>query len=84
MALHIFIHYKNQPLTYAVTQQEEDVFHLRLSEDTQRAGDSYVPEKFYIRRKGQIWVSDLEDYGELVSCLTDEIENFQSKNNLRA
>ena len=32
-----------------------------------------------IRRKGKIWISDLEDHRELVSSLTAEISQFRTE-----
>lgn len=84
MALRILIQYQEQPVTYEVTQQEEDVYHLRLSDDCCDPSGPYIPQKFYIRRKGKIWISDLEDYRELVGCLTAEIESFHFNNSIRA
>ncbi|MFL5772296.1 MAG: hypothetical protein ACJ75F_04005 [Flavisolibacter sp.] len=80
MALQIVIHYKGSPLTYHVTVEEEDVFLFRL-QNGQQNHLTYVPEKLVIRKKGKIWISDLEDYNELVSSLTKEILeiNFNHK-----
>ena len=75
MGLQIVVHYRNAPVTYNVTQQESDVFHLKLN-DGQNSHEEYVPEKVIIRKKGKIWVSDLEDYHELVDALTTEINRF--------
>jgi len=72
MALQIVIFYKGSPLTYQVTVEEEDVFLFRLQHG-QNSQATYVPEKLVIRKKGKIWISDLEDYEELVSLLTKEI-----------
>jgi hypothetical protein len=83
MALQILIQYRNYPVTYEVTLQEEDIYHLRLSEGNYH--EEYIPQKFFIRRKGKIWISDLEDYRELVNAMVAEIENFQTTyNRLRA
>ena len=39
---------------------------------------------FLIRKKGKIWISDLENYNELIAKLTTEISNFNSANKLSA
>jgi hypothetical protein len=78
MAFQILIQYHNAPVTYNVTIQEEDVYHFRLNEGQAKSGEAYIPEKLVIRKKGKIWVSDLEDYGELVTSLTKEIKNFSN------
>ena len=71
------VQYKDAPLVYDVTRQEDEVYHLRLHNQKDNNGDAYVPEKIIIRRKGKIWISDLEDYQELVSSLTAEITQFE-------
>lgn len=71
------VHYKDAPLVYDVTRQEDDIYHLRLHGQEENSGDDYVPEKMIIRKKGKIWISDLEDYQELVSSLTAEITQFR-------
>ena len=79
MALKIIVQYKDQPLVYNVTRQEENVYQLRLQEGTNNTGEEYVPEKLVIRKKGMIWVSDLEDHRELVATLTNELTQFNSE-----
>jgi len=79
MALKIMVQYRDCPVVYDVTRQEDDVYHLRLYERKDNSGDSYVPQKMVIRRKGKIWISDLEDYQELVSSLTAEITQFKTE-----
>jgi hypothetical protein len=76
MALKVMVQYKDAPIVYDVTRQEEDIYHLRLHGQLHNSGDNYIPEKMIIRRKGKIWISDLEDYQELVSSLTAEITQF--------
>jgi hypothetical protein len=78
MALKIMVLYKDAPLVYDVTRQEEDIYQLRLFGQNNNSGDGYVPEKVIIRKKGKIWVSDLENYPELVSSLTEELSQFRS------
>lgn len=79
MALKVMVQYKDLPLIYDVTKQEDDVYHLRLQDQRDNSGDAYVPEKMVIRRKGKIWISDLEDHRELVSSLTAEITQFRTE-----
>ena len=79
MALKIMVQYKELPVVYDVTRQEEDVYHLRLQQIKDNSGDDYFPEKMTIRKKGKIWISDLEDYRELVNSLTAEITQFNTE-----
>ncbi|HWJ89913.1 MAG TPA: hypothetical protein VNR87_02315 [Flavisolibacter sp.] len=81
MALQINIQYRDQPVTYDVTIQDEEIYHLRLNGRGNKKNGDYVPEKVIIRRKGKIWISDLENYGELVDSLTKEIWSFNSNHN---
>lgn len=76
MALKVMVQYRDLPLVYDVTKQEDDVYQLRLHDQPDNNGEGYVPEKMTIRRKGKIWVSDLEDHRELVTSLTAEITQF--------
>ena len=73
------VQYKELPVVYDVTRQEEDVYHLRLQQIKDNSGDDYGPEKMTIRKKGKIWISDLEDYRELVNSLTAEITQFNTE-----
>ncbi len=82
MALQIVVHYQSQPVTYEVTTQENEIYHLRLNEADMRSGNDYVPEKIIIRRKGKLWVSDNETYEELVQQLTREITKFSSQEHI--
>ena len=84
MALQIRIQYRDQPVTYDVTSQDEEIYHLRLTGRENTINKEYVPEKVVIRRKGKIWISDLENYNELVGKLTTEIANFNSANKISA
>ena len=79
MGLLISISYNNQPVTYDVTLHQEEVYHLRLAQSQEAGNENYLPEKLMIRKKGKIWISDLENYTELVGKLTNEISNFNSK-----
>jgi len=84
MGLLISISYNNQPVTYTVTMQEDEIYHLRLAQNQEAGNENYLPEKMIIRKKGKIWISDLENYTELVGKLTTEILNFNSTNKLSA
>lgn len=77
MALKVMVHYKDAPVIYDVTREEDDIYHLRLQGQEDNSFDGYLPEKMIIRKKGKIWISDLEDYPELVSSLTAEITGFR-------
>ena len=79
MALKIMVQYKELPVIYDVTIQEDDVYQLRLHDQKDNSGDGYVPEKMVIRKKGKIWISDLEDHRELVDSLTAEITQFKAQ-----
>lgn len=84
MGLLISISYNNQPVTYNVTLHEEEVYHLRLAQQQEVGNENYLPEKMVIRKKGKIWISDLENYNELVEKLTSEILNFNSADKISA
>ena len=84
MGLLISISYKNLPVTYNVTVHEDEVYHLRLAQRQESGNENYIPEKVVIRKKGKIWISDLENYQELVGKLTTEISNFNSANKISA
>ena len=84
MGLHVSISYNNHPVTYSVTQHEDEVYHLRLAQEQQKGNENYIPEKVVIRKKGKIWISDLENYNELVAKLTTEISNFNCVNKISA
>ena len=83
MALKVMVQYKDAPLIYDVTKQEDDVYQLRLHNQKNNNGDDYVPEKMIIRKKGKIWISDLEDHRELVDSLTAEICQFKTEEESR-
>ena len=84
MALLISISYNDQPVTYDVTLHEDEIYHLRLAQQQERGNENYIPQKMVIRKKGKIWISDLENYNELVGKLTTEISNFNSTSKLSA
>ena len=65
--------YKGKPVHYNASTEDGDIFHLRLESENGTSNKDYVPEKIIIRKKGQIWVSDLEDYEELVDKLIANI-----------
>ena len=76
MGIQIAIQYHNLPVTYDVTIQENKVYLLRLCTQNRTANGEYIPEKMVIRRKGKIWISDMDNYEELVAHLTREIIQF--------
>lgn len=76
MGLQLSIKYNNLLLTYNVTPQESDIYILKLDEAVSAVNGSYVPQKMVIRKKGKIWISDLENYHELVNALVEEIDKF--------
>jgi len=84
MGLLISISYNDQPVTYDVTLHEDEIYHLRLAQRQEKGNENYIPEKVVIRKKGKIWISDLENYQELVGKLTNEISNFNSANKISA
>lgn len=67
------VQYHDRPLTYTIEAQHPDVFQLHLSELKRTHKEDYVPEKIVIRKKGKIWVSDADSYGELTEVLAAEI-----------
>ena len=69
--------YKGKGVRYNASSEDGDVFHLRLESNNGTSNKDYVPEKLVIRKKGQIWVSDLEDYEELVDRLIASISQQQ-------
>jgi hypothetical protein len=77
MALQITVTYHDRCITYGVTAQADAIYHLRLIPGIQQLANDYVPEKMVIRRKGKIWISDVEDYHELVKALTSEINSYR-------
>lgn len=81
MALKIVVYYKNEELTFAVTKQEDDVYYLRTA-NSENHGTTYVPEKIIIRRKGKLWVSDVEDYPDLIAQLTAEVKQLSVTNEM--
>jgi hypothetical protein len=76
MALQIEVSFDNRLLHYDVAIPEESVYRLCLKPGQNGNGNKYVPEKIIIRRKGKIWVSDVEDHRELVDTLIREINNI--------
>ncbi|RYY66118.1 MAG: hypothetical protein EOO12_05145 [Chitinophagaceae bacterium] len=78
MGMQIVVDYQEREVTYDVTTQEKDIYQLCLSTCTPGSG-TYIPSKINIRRKGKLWISDLETaYRELVSALLSEITRFST------
>jgi len=78
MAFHLTINYRGAPVIYEVIVQENNVYQLHLHSKN-NAGDEYIPEKIIIRQKGKIWISDMDNYDELIDALTHEIIQFGSQ-----
>lgn len=77
--MQIVVDYQNQPVTFKVTNEEKDIYKLCLEQDNIGIdNDKYIPTKIVIRKKGKIWISDVEDYGVLVSALTTELDKFNN------
>jgi hypothetical protein len=76
MGIQIAIHYRNKPVTYDVTVLDDKIYQLRWNGFRQEKNDDYIPEKIVIRRKGKIWVSDMDNHEDLMSVLTEEIKRF--------
>lgn len=78
MGMQIVVDYQQQEVTYDVTAQEKDIYSLCLNDCTPACA-TYIPSKINIRRKGKLWISDLEaTYRELVSALLSEITRFSA------
>lgn len=73
MALQILVYYQNLPLVFDVQTQEADIYHLRHSGEETMVNGEYIPQKIVIRRKGKIWVSDIETSPVLIGALKTEI-----------
>jgi hypothetical protein len=76
MGIQIAIQYREAPVTYDVTIQEDKIYHLRLNGNNHCKDGAYIPDKIVIRRKGKIWISDMDNYDELINSLTNEIIQF--------
>lgn len=74
--MQIVVDYNQLPVTYDVTTQEKDIYRLCLNEQTP-AGPEYIPSKINIRKKGKLWISDLENYRELVAVILVELLQFR-------
>ncbi|GAB4092154.1 hypothetical protein [Flaviaesturariibacter terrae] len=77
MGMQIVVDYNDRAVTYDVTAQETGVYRLCLSDGAANRGEGYIPSKINIRRKGKLWVSDLENYRDLVALLLLELLRFQ-------
>jgi hypothetical protein len=76
MSVQLTVQYRNRPVTYNISAQESDVYQLRLGNPQHKEKKEYVPEKILIRKKGKIWVSDVEDYRELIQAIMAQISGF--------
>ncbi|RYD88013.1 MAG: hypothetical protein EOP50_19805 [Sphingobacteriales bacterium] len=77
MGMQIVVDYKDQPVTYDVTAHERDIYRLCLREPVIAPAEGYIPSKINIRRKGKLWISDLENYRDLVALLLLELLRFR-------
>ncbi|RYY83388.1 MAG: hypothetical protein EOO15_21495 [Chitinophagaceae bacterium] len=76
MGMQIVVDYNQREVTYDVTAQEKDVYRLCLA-TCSPAPSTYIPSRINIRKKGKLWISDMEHtYRELVSALLLEITRF--------
>ena len=71
MALQLLVQHDGQPVTYQIIAEGESVYRLLL--DPAHPDDGTLPAKINIRRKGKLWVSDLEDDNALVQSLMGEL-----------
>jgi hypothetical protein len=76
MGIQIAIQYHEATVRYNVTIQEDKVYHLILDGEHRSGRGEYIPQKIVIRRKGLIWVSDMDNYDELFNALTHELTQF--------
>lgn len=79
MALKVVVQYRKAAVVFDVARQEDEVYCLRLSGDTDN-GKEHIPQKIIIRKKGKIWVSDMENYPELLAKLTAEVKQLSGSN----
>lgn len=76
MALQLLVHHDGQPVTYQVISEGESIYRLLL--DPSHPDDGTLPSKINIRRKGRLWVSDLEDDDALVQSLMSELDKWKT------
>src|SRR3954465_435905 len=56
MAFNISINYEGKDITYEVESTQEEVYILRMTNDSEKVNKGKIPQKLVIRRKGKIWV----------------------------
>jgi hypothetical protein len=78
MGIQIAVLYKENTVRYDVVSQDEQIFQLKLDGNNHFDSGEYIPDKIIIRRKGKIWISDMDNYNELVDALTRELILFNS------
>lgn len=78
MAIQVSVNFRGNHLTYDVESSQEEVYILRMCENSKNATTTELPQKMVIRRKGKLWISDAENYTELVSSLKEEISGFSA------
>ncbi|HVK98153.1 MAG TPA: hypothetical protein VM368_10050, partial [Flavisolibacter sp.] len=69
-------------VVYDVVMQEDNIYQLRLHNSQNSFDSEYIPEKIVIRKKGKIWISDMDNYDELINALTGEISTFSEKEHI--
>jgi hypothetical protein len=79
MALKVVVNYKASEMIFDVIKQENDVYCLRKS-GSPDSGKDYIPQKIIIRRKGKIWISDVENHIELMGLLITEVKQLSVMN----
>lgn len=72
MPLQLSIDYQNTHVVYDVITQEDQVYQLHLIGNNHPNGE-YLPQKIILRKKGNIWVSDMDNNSELFKALTAEV-----------
>jgi hypothetical protein len=81
MALKVMVNHKGSELIFDVMKQENDVYCLRKSGGPD-SGKDYIPQKIIIRRKGKIWISDVENHLELMGLLIAEVTQLSVMNEI--
>ena len=77
MHYNIHTNYQGRQVVYEASSEDGDVFHLRLQSNNEGGNETYIPEKIVIRKKGKLWVSDIDNYPELVDKLIVSISSQQ-------
>ncbi|HEV7620787.1 MAG TPA: hypothetical protein VGO09_03590, partial [Flavisolibacter sp.] len=78
MAIEISVNYHAKKITYLVEAIGDEIYTLRLN--STNVANEFVPNKLVIRRKGKIWITDMENYKELAGLLINELFDFKPNN----